>query len=104
MISWLLESQPLSSPDLSLRQTRKDYITAKYTEKRFTQRKCADAASRLQVLCDSVKTRDIHSLIQVYAEGVDLIETIPLANEHVRCLTFSSSTCMDSMETFIDFV
>uniref|UniRef100_A0A674D0B4 ArfGAP with SH3 domain, ankyrin repeat and PH domain 2 n=1 Tax=Salmo trutta TaxID=8032 RepID=A0A674D0B4_SALTR len=63
-------------------RTRKDYITAKYTEKRFAQRKCADLASRLHVLCEAVKTRDILSLIQVYAEGVDLMETIPLANEH----------------------
>ena len=69
---------------VSLRQTRKDYITAKYTEKRFAQRKCADVASRLHVLCEAVKTRDILSLIQVYAEGVDLMETIPLANEQVR--------------------
>uniref|UniRef100_A0A674D1J1 ArfGAP with SH3 domain, ankyrin repeat and PH domain 2 n=1 Tax=Salmo trutta TaxID=8032 RepID=A0A674D1J1_SALTR len=69
--------------DLSAQMTDcRDYITAKYTEKRFAQRKCADLASRLHVLCEAVKTRDILSLIQVYAEGVDLMETIPLANEH----------------------
>lgn len=72
----------LSFP-LSLRQARKDFITAKYTEKRFAHKKSPDTTSRLQTLCDAVKARDIFSLIQVYAEGVDLMEPIPLANGHV---------------------
>uniref|UniRef100_A0A8C8D8K9 ArfGAP with SH3 domain, ankyrin repeat and PH domain 2b n=1 Tax=Oncorhynchus tshawytscha TaxID=74940 RepID=A0A8C8D8K9_ONCTS len=72
-------TKPNPSSDM---QTRKDYITAKYTEKKFVQRKCADEESRLHILCEAVKTRNILSLIQVYAEGVDLMETIPLANEH----------------------
>uniref|UniRef100_A0A4W6FGF4 ArfGAP with SH3 domain, ankyrin repeat and PH domain 2a n=1 Tax=Lates calcarifer TaxID=8187 RepID=A0A4W6FGF4_LATCA len=59
-------------------QARKDFITAKYTEKRFARKKCPDPTSRLHTLCDAVKARDIFSLIQVYAEGVDLMEPIPL--------------------------
>lgn len=66
------------------RQTRKDYITAKYTEKRFAQRKYADATSRQHALREAVKNRDILSLLQVYAEGVDLMEAIPPGqHEHV---------------------
>ncbi|CAB1340426.1 unnamed protein product, partial [Coregonus sp. 'balchen'] len=80
-----LSAQGVTKPNPSSdMQTRKDYITAKYTEKKFVQRKCADAESRLHVLCEAVKTQNILSLIQVYAEGEDLMETIPLANEHVR--------------------
>ncbi|KAM9355370.1 arf-GAP with SH3 domain, ANK repeat and PH domain-containing protein 2b isoform 2-T2 [Pholidichthys leucotaenia] len=71
--------KPEPSSDM---QTRKDYITAKYTEKRFAQRRYPDATIRLQVLYDSVRTRDILSLIQVYAEGVDLMESMPQPNEH----------------------
>ncbi|XP_031435904.1 arf-GAP with SH3 domain, ANK repeat and PH domain-containing protein 2a isoform X2 [Clupea harengus] len=63
-------------------QARKDFITAKYTEKRFARKKCPDVTSKLHTLCDAVKARDIFSLIQVYAEGVDLMEPIPLANGH----------------------
>ncbi|XP_046711982.1 arf-GAP with SH3 domain, ANK repeat and PH domain-containing protein 2a isoform X2 [Silurus meridionalis] len=63
-------------------QARKDFITAKYTEKRFARKKHPDTSSRLHTLCDAVKARDIFSLIQVYAEGVDLMEPIPLANGH----------------------
>lgn len=65
------------------RQTRKDFITSKYIEKRFARKKGADAAARLHTLCEAVKARDIFSLIQVYAEGLDLMEPIPLANGHV---------------------
>ncbi|XP_035530297.1 arf-GAP with SH3 domain, ANK repeat and PH domain-containing protein 2a [Morone saxatilis] len=71
--------KPNPSSDM---QARKDFITAKYTEKRFARKKCPDSTSRLHTLCDAVKARDIFSLIQVYAEGVDLMEPIPLANGH----------------------
>lgn len=67
-----------------IRQARKDFIIAKYTEKRFAKKQCLDPTSRLHTLCEAVKARDIFSLIQVYAEGVDLMEPIPLANGHVR--------------------
>ncbi|XP_017272604.1 arf-GAP with SH3 domain, ANK repeat and PH domain-containing protein 2a [Kryptolebias marmoratus] len=63
-------------------QTRKDFITAKYIDKRFAKKRYPDAMSRLHTLCKAVKDREIFSLIQVYAEGVDLMEPIPLANGH----------------------
>uniref|UniRef100_A0A3B5MSA2 Uncharacterized protein n=1 Tax=Xiphophorus couchianus TaxID=32473 RepID=A0A3B5MSA2_9TELE len=64
------------------RQMRKDYITAKYTEKRFALKFSADAESRLKAMYEAVRKRDILSLIQVYAEGVDLMEAFPQADEH----------------------
>lgn len=63
---------------------------AKYTEKRFARKKCPDTLSKLHTLCDAVKARDIFSLIQVYAEGVDLMEPIPLANGHVSVFPIST--------------
>lgn len=78
-----LEAQNVTKPDpKSDMQMRKDYITAKYTEKRFALRFCADAESRLKALYEAVRNRDILSLIQVYAEGVDLMEAVPQPNEH----------------------
>lgn len=65
------------------RQTRKDFITAKYTEKRFVRRLSADGESRLQRLYEAVRNRDILSLIQVYAEGTELMESRSQPNEHV---------------------
>ncbi|XP_053193440.1 arf-GAP with SH3 domain, ANK repeat and PH domain-containing protein 2b [Scomber japonicus] len=78
-----LSAQSVTKPNPSSdMQMRKDYITAKYTEKRFAQRRCADAASRLKSLYEAVRSRNIVSLIQVYAEGADLMEAIPQPNEH----------------------
>ncbi|XP_051732413.1 LOW QUALITY PROTEIN: arf-GAP with SH3 domain, ANK repeat and PH domain-containing protein 2b [Ctenopharyngodon idella] len=75
------EEIPKPNPSSDM-QVRKDFITAKYTEKRFAQRKYADNAARLHALYDAVKSRDIFSLIQVYAEGLDLMETIHQTNQH----------------------
>ncbi|XP_072417521.1 arf-GAP with SH3 domain, ANK repeat and PH domain-containing protein 2a [Chiloscyllium punctatum] len=61
---------------------RKDYITAKYIERKFSRKKCIDNAAKLSCLCDAIKSRDIFTLIQVYADGVDLTDPIPLANGH----------------------
>ncbi|XP_042565795.1 arf-GAP with SH3 domain, ANK repeat and PH domain-containing protein 2b isoform X2 [Clupea harengus] len=67
-------SKPNPSSDML---TRKDYITAKYTEKRFAQRKYGDTSARQHALREAVKSRDILTLLQVFAEGVDLMEYIP---------------------------
>ncbi|XP_038628011.1 arf-GAP with SH3 domain, ANK repeat and PH domain-containing protein 2 isoform X2 [Tachyglossus aculeatus] len=61
---------------------RKDYITAKYIERKYAKKKYADNASKLHNLSEAVKARDIFGLLQVYADGVDLTEKIPLANGH----------------------
>lgn len=37
----------------------------------------------MQALYEAVRSRDILSLIQIYAEGVDLMEIIPQPKEHV---------------------
>uniref|UniRef100_A0A8C2GVP4 ArfGAP with SH3 domain, ankyrin repeat and PH domain 2a n=1 Tax=Cyprinus carpio TaxID=7962 RepID=A0A8C2GVP4_CYPCA len=44
--------KPNPSSDM---QARKDFIMAKYTEKRFARKKCPDALSKLHTLCDAVK-------------------------------------------------
>lgn len=75
---------------------------AKYTEKRFARKKCPDALSKLHTLCDAVKARDIFSLIQVYAEGVDLMEPIPLANGHVS--VFPSQLGLDGSYSAVDLI
>ncbi|KAM9435974.1 arf-GAP with SH3 domain, ANK repeat and PH domain-containing protein 2b isoform 2-T2 [Clarias gariepinus] len=71
--------KPTPSSDM---QRRKDFITAKYTEKRFAQLRRSDATVKLRGLYDAVRSRDIFSLLQVYADGVDLTETFTMANEH----------------------
>uniref|UniRef100_A0A8D0BQY5 ArfGAP with SH3 domain, ankyrin repeat and PH domain 2 n=1 Tax=Salvator merianae TaxID=96440 RepID=A0A8D0BQY5_SALMN len=71
--------KPNPSSDMN---ARKDYINAKYIERKYARKKHSDNVSKLQSLCEAVRTRDIFGLVQVYAEGVDLTEKIPLANGH----------------------
>ncbi|XP_075454452.1 arf-GAP with SH3 domain, ANK repeat and PH domain-containing protein 2 isoform X2 [Ascaphus truei] len=71
--------KPAPSSDMN---ARKDYITAKYTERKYARKKYVDNASKLHSLCDAVKARDIGGLVQLHADGVDLTDTIPLANGH----------------------
>ncbi|XP_074394218.1 arf-GAP with SH3 domain, ANK repeat and PH domain-containing protein 2 isoform X5 [Zonotrichia albicollis] len=71
--------KPNPSSDMN---ARKDYITAKYIERKYARKKHADNAAKLHALCEAVKSRDILGLVQVYADGVDLTEKIPLANGH----------------------
>ncbi|XP_012924928.1 arf-GAP with SH3 domain, ANK repeat and PH domain-containing protein 2 isoform X1 [Heterocephalus glaber] len=61
---------------------RKDYIMAKYIERKYARKKHTDSAAKLHSLCESVKARAIFGLLQAYADGVDLTEKIPLANGH----------------------
>lgn len=72
----------------NFRNARKDYITAKYIERKYARKKHADNAAKLHALCEAVKSRDILGLVQVYADGVDLTEKIPLANGHVSVANF----------------
>ena len=84
------------------RNARKDYITAKYIERKYARKKHTDNAAKLHSLCEAVKTRDIFGLLQAYADGVDLTEKIPLANGHVRKDVFKKenrSSCHGSAET-----
>ncbi|XP_039387940.1 arf-GAP with SH3 domain, ANK repeat and PH domain-containing protein 2 isoform X5 [Mauremys reevesii] len=71
--------KPNPSSDMN---ARKDYITAKYIERKYARKKHVDNAAKLHSLCEAVKARDIFGLVQVYTDGVDLTEKIPLANGH----------------------
>lgn len=95
MIGWMLGifDMPLSrlwplityeTIMFDFRNARKDYITAKYIERKYARKKHGDNSAKLHSLCEAVKTRDIFGLLQAYADGVDLTEKIPLANGHVR--------------------
>ncbi|XP_036288427.1 arf-GAP with SH3 domain, ANK repeat and PH domain-containing protein 2 isoform X1 [Pipistrellus kuhlii] len=82
MESCLPAGDPVKPGPGSDMNARKDYITAKYIERRFARRRHADSAARLHGLCEAVKARDVFGLLQAYAEGADLTDRVPLANGH----------------------
>ncbi|KAM8796191.1 arf-GAP with SH3 domain, ANK repeat and PH domain-containing protein 3 [Eudromia elegans] len=63
--------KPTAGSDMS---ARKEYIVAKYMERRYVQKGARDAPQRL---CDAIRARDLLALLRAFAEGHDL--TKPLA-------------------------
>ncbi|XP_028591981.2 arf-GAP with SH3 domain, ANK repeat and PH domain-containing protein 1 isoform X3 [Podarcis muralis] len=65
--------KPTPSSDMT---ARKEFITAKYVDHKFSRKTCASAAAKLNKLLEAVKSRDLLALLQVYAEGVELMEPL----------------------------
>ncbi|KAG7224146.1 hypothetical protein INR49_019881 [Caranx melampygus] len=65
--------KPLPQSDMN---ARKEYIVAKYAERRYVLRREDADPGRLY---DAVRSRDLTSLLQLYAEGADLVKppTLP---------------------------
>ncbi|XP_076868367.1 arf-GAP with SH3 domain, ANK repeat and PH domain-containing protein 1 isoform X4 [Brachyhypopomus gauderio] len=67
-------AKPTPSSDMTV---RKEFINAKYVDHKFARKTCSSAAVKMIELCDAVRSRDLLALIQVYAEGVELMEPLP---------------------------
>ncbi|XP_072426846.1 arf-GAP with SH3 domain, ANK repeat and PH domain-containing protein 1-like isoform X2 [Chiloscyllium punctatum] len=65
--------KPIPHSDMT---ARKEYIHAKYVDHKFAKRLCTSSLAKMNQLLDSVKSRDLLALIQVYAEGVELMESL----------------------------
>uniref|UniRef100_UPI00398E5088 arf-GAP with SH3 domain, ANK repeat and PH domain-containing protein 1-like isoform X4 n=1 Tax=Pristiophorus japonicus TaxID=55135 RepID=UPI00398E5088 len=66
--------KPIPHSDMT---ARKEYIHAKYVDHKFARRLCTSSSAKMNELLESVKSRDLLALIQVYAEGVELMEPLP---------------------------
>uniref|UniRef100_A0A4W6EUB1 ArfGAP with SH3 domain, ankyrin repeat and PH domain 3 n=1 Tax=Lates calcarifer TaxID=8187 RepID=A0A4W6EUB1_LATCA len=64
--------KPLPQSDMN---ARKEYIVAKYAERRYVLRREETDPARLY---DAVRSRDLTSLLQLYAEGADLAKPLVL--------------------------
>ncbi|XP_032874877.1 arf-GAP with SH3 domain, ANK repeat and PH domain-containing protein 1 isoform X1 [Amblyraja radiata] len=65
--------KPIPHSDMT---ARKEYIHAKYVDHKFARRLCNSSSAKVNELLESVKSRDLLALIQVYAEGVELMEPL----------------------------
>ncbi|XP_038666074.1 arf-GAP with SH3 domain, ANK repeat and PH domain-containing protein 1-like isoform X3 [Scyliorhinus canicula] len=66
--------KPIPHSDMT---ARKEYIHAKYVDHKFARRLCTSSLAKMNELLECVKSRDLLALIQVYAEGVELMEPLP---------------------------
>ncbi|GLD71534.1 arf-GAP with SH3 domain, ANK repeat and PH domain-containing protein 1-like protein, partial [Lates japonicus] len=72
--------KPLPQSDMN---ARKEYIVAKYAERRYVLRREETDPARLY---DAVRSRDLTSLLQLYAEGADLAKPLVLPDGQVSPL------------------
>ncbi|XP_040001374.1 arf-GAP with SH3 domain, ANK repeat and PH domain-containing protein 1a isoform X2 [Xiphias gladius] len=66
--------KPTASSDMT---ARKEFINAKYIDRKFVRRTVSTATSKLDELYEAVRSRDLLSIIQLYAEGVELLQPLP---------------------------
>lgn len=63
--------------DSVCRLQRKEFINNKYIEHKFARRTVSMASDGLEELCKAVRAKDLMTVIQLYAEGVELLEPLP---------------------------
>ncbi|RXN28217.1 arf-GAP with SH3 ANK repeat and PH domain-containing 1-like isoform X5 [Labeo rohita] len=66
--------KPTPASDMTV---RKEFINAKYVDHKFARKTCSSAAAKMSELFEAVRSHDLLALIQVYAEGVELMEPLP---------------------------
>jgi len=64
-------------PLVVVRDEKKAFIRSKYESRRYAIVTCADVEDRRQDLKQAIQSRDIHALIQVFAEGIDFMQPLP---------------------------
>ncbi|XP_028918269.1 arf-GAP with SH3 domain, ANK repeat and PH domain-containing protein 1 isoform X5 [Ornithorhynchus anatinus] len=65
--------KPSPSSDMT---ARKEYITAKYVDHKFSRKTCSSSTAKLNELLEAIRSKDLLALLQVYAEGVELMEPL----------------------------
>ncbi|XP_051990285.1 arf-GAP with SH3 domain, ANK repeat and PH domain-containing protein 1-like isoform X2 [Xyrauchen texanus] len=95
--------KPTPSSDMT---ERKEYINAKYVEHRFARRTATTATARQGDLYEAVRTRDLMSLIQLYADGVELMDQFPEAGQDPgeTALHFAVRTSDQTALHLVDFL
>ncbi|XP_072544270.1 arf-GAP with SH3 domain, ANK repeat and PH domain-containing protein 1a [Salminus brasiliensis] len=95
--------KPMPSSDMT---ERKEYINAKYVEHRFARRTATTATARQGDLYEAVRTRDLLALVQLYADGVELLEPFPEAGQDPgeTALHFAVRTSDQTSLPLVDFL
>uniref|UniRef100_A0A3Q3VUN8 Uncharacterized protein n=1 Tax=Mola mola TaxID=94237 RepID=A0A3Q3VUN8_MOLML len=98
-----LSPKPTPSSDMTM---RKEFINAKYVDHKFARKTCTSAAAKMIELFEAVQSRDLLALIQVYAEGVELMEPLPEVGPEAgeTALHYSVRTADQTSLHLVDFL
>ncbi|XP_075903767.1 arf-GAP with SH3 domain, ANK repeat and PH domain-containing protein 1 isoform X4 [Nelusetta ayraudi] len=95
--------KPTPSSDMTV---RKEFINAKYVDHKYARKTCTSAAAKMIELFEAVQSRDLLALIQVYAEGVELMEPLPEVGQETgeTALHYSVRTADQTSLHLVDFL
>ncbi|XP_037311797.1 arf-GAP with SH3 domain, ANK repeat and PH domain-containing protein 1 isoform X5 [Pungitius pungitius] len=95
--------KPTPSSDMTV---RKEFINAKYVDHKYARKTCTSASAKMIELFEAVESRDLLSLIQVYAEGVELMEPLPEVGQESgeTALHYSVRTADQTSLHLVDFL
>ncbi|XP_061821291.1 arf-GAP with SH3 domain, ANK repeat and PH domain-containing protein 1 isoform X2 [Nerophis lumbriciformis] len=95
--------KPTPSSDMTV---RKEFINGKYVDHKYARKTCSSAAAKMIELYEAVQSRDLLSLVQVYAEGVELMEPLPEAGPEAgeTALHYSVRTADQTSLHLVDFL
>jgi len=73
--------------NVAVREEKKAFIRSKYEKHRYAIVTCADVEDRRQDLKQAILSRDIHAVLQVFAEGIDFMQPLPdmVCQQLVNC-------------------
>ena len=88
----------------STMEERKTFIRGKYEKRRYAIITCADIEDRRQDLKQSILTKDIQALLQVFAEGIDFMEPLPDMPKEENALHLAIQQEEDNSLYMVDFI
>nr|CAD7259111.1 unnamed protein product [Timema shepardi]CAD7569147.1 unnamed protein product [Timema californicum] len=88
----------------STMEERCEFIRAKYVERKFTLQTCEDERDLLSDLEHAVNNKDLHQLLQVFAEGVDLASALPTSEIGETALHLAVVREMGKSLHLVDFL
>ncbi|XP_058805026.1 arfGAP with SH3 domain, ANK repeat and PH domain-containing protein [Phymastichus coffea] len=88
----------------STMEERYEFIRAKYVDKKYITRTCVNEQDLLSDLEHAVNNRDLHHLLQVYAENVDLSSSLPTSDLSETALHLAILREMGNSLHIVDFL
>ncbi|XP_068196350.1 arf-GAP with SH3 domain, ANK repeat and PH domain-containing protein 1a [Antennarius striatus] len=98
-----LSVKPTASSDM---MARKEFINAKYMEHKFVRRTVSAGAGCLDEVDEAVQSRDLLAVIQLFAEGVELLQPLPEPGKEAgeTALHYCVRTADQSSLPLVDFL
>lgn len=105
----IMEAKLALDPSLKPKPTsgmseRREFIKAKYEQHKYAIQTCTDKEELKQDLQQAITSKDIFALLQVHAEGLELMSTLPKAEDDETSLHMAISQDDGNSLYMVDFI